>query len=169
MKKTIIGIVIGIIVLGGLIWLARPTTQSGQPASLVSPPAGGASGVLSTEKSSFDFGTISMAAGKISHSFKIKNTGQESVMIEKMYTSCMCTTAMLKINNRTFGPYGMPGHGFIPSIKEKIAPNEEAVIDVIFDPSAHGPAGVGRIQRVIVIENSAGEPLQLNFTANVTP
>ena len=82
----------------------------------------------------------------------------------------MCTTASLKMNGRTFGPYGMPGHGFIPKINEKLGPGEETIAEVIFDPTAHGPAGVGQIQRTITIENNAGAPLQvLSFTANVTP
>ena len=110
-----------------------------------------------------------MAAGKVSRAFTIKNTGTGSVMIEKIYTSCMCTAAKLTHNDKQFGPYGMPGHGVIPRISESLATNDEATVEVVFDPAAHGPSGVGRIDRVVVIENSAGEPLELAIRATVTP
>ena len=81
----------------------------------------------------------------------------------------MCTTATLMIGGGKFGPYGMPGHGFIPKINGIIGPNEEATVEAVFDPSAHGPAGVGRVQRTVTIENSAGQPVELLLAAMVTP
>lgn len=81
----------------------------------------------------------------------------------------MCTTAVLVIDDKRSGPYGMPGHGFIPKINETMNVGEEATVEVIFDPAAHGPAGVGRIERKITIENNAGQSLELEFTALVTP
>lgn len=164
MNKTIIGVIGAILVLGGIIWMARPGSQSGTASSVRS------SGTLAVkEANNYDFGTISMAAGNVSHQFKIKNTGNEGVNIEKIYTSCMCTTAMLKVGGKQFGPYGMPGHNAVPKIDQALNPNEEAVIEVVFDPAAHGPAGVGKIQRAVTIENSAGQPVELLFAAVVTP
>jgi len=164
MNKTIIGIILGVLVLGGLIWIARPDGQNNSVVSATS------NGTLTVEEANnYDFGTISMAAGKVSHQFKIKNASSEAVTVKKMYTSCMCTTAELTIGSRQFGPYGMPGHGAIPSINQTISPNEEATVEVVFDPAAHGPAGVGRIQRTITIENNAGQPVELSFAAVVTP
>src|SRR3989344_7273376 len=58
----------------------------------------------------FDFGTISMSKGDVEHIFKIKNTGASPVNLEKLYTSCMCTIAYLKIGEYDRGPFGMPGH-----------------------------------------------------------
>lgn len=164
-KTTVISIIIAIVALAGIIWIARPDSRSGNTASIATKSPG----VLDAEETSFDFGTISMAAGKVKHAFKIKNASNEPVTIGKMYTSCMCTTAALMMNGKQFGPYGMPGHGFIPKINEIIGPNGEATVEVVFDPVAHGPAGVGRIQRTITIENNAGQPLELGFTALVTP
>jgi len=164
MNKIFIGIVT-IIAVGGVIWIARPTSQSGNTASL----APSSNGTLSAEELNFDFGTISMAAGDVSHAFTIKNTGADPVAIEKIYTSCMCTTALLTLGGKQFGPYGMPGHAYVPKINKSLSPNEEATVEVVFDPTAHGPAGVGTIQRVVTIENNAGEPLELQFSALVTP
>lgn len=166
MNKTIISIIIGVVILGGLIWIARPDLKNNSEVSL---SASGNGTLIVEEANNYDFGTISMAAGKVKHEFKIKNTGNEEVVINKMYTSCMCTTATLMMKDGQYGPYGMPGHGSIPNIGKVINPNEEATIEVVFDPAAHGPAGVGRIQRAITIENSAGQPMELMFSAIVTP
>lgn len=163
-NKTIISIIVGVIVLGGLVWIARPGVKNTSVAQSSS------NGMLSVEEANnYDFGTISMAAGNVTHQFKIKNTSSDSVTVEKMYTSCMCTTATLIANGKQFGPYGMPGHGAIPKIGQVIGVDEEAIVEVVFDPAAHGPAGVGRIERVVVLENNAGEPIELQFVAVVTP
>src|SRR3989344_3147780 len=132
MTKTSIGIFLGILVLAAMIWVARPAAEKGT----VNYPEG-SSGALEAKESSFDFGTISMAKGKVSHSFAVKNSGAGPVTIEKMYTSCMCTTAVLMKDGRKFGPYGMAGHGFIPKINEALASGAEAVVEVVFDPAAH--------------------------------
>jgi len=167
MNKTIIGFVAAIIVLGGLIWTARPDAKN---ASLLPTSESGNNGTLTVEEANnYDFGTISMAAGKVKYTFKIKNTSSEAINIERIYTSCMCTTATLTIGDKQFGPYGMPGHGAIPRINQAVNPNEEAAVEVVFDPAAHGPAGVGRIQRVVTLEDSAGRLVELQFAAIVTP
>ncbi len=162
MNKLILGSIGAVLVLGGLVWIARPQNGASTPEN--------SNGVLvAQEANSYDFGTISMAAGNVTHQFRIKNTGSEAVTIRKMYTSCMCTTAFLMVQGKRFGPVGMPGHGAIPSINQAVNPSEEAVVEVAFDPSAHGPAGVGRIQRTVTIENNSGQPVELQFSAIVTP
>ncbi|MEK7610352.1 MAG: DUF1573 domain-containing protein [Patescibacteria group bacterium] len=164
MNKITIYIVVVILGLSGLIWLARPTDQKTVPAA-----ASGGAALVVEENPDYNFGTISMAAGMVKHVFSIKNTSPTVVTINKMYTSCMCTTAELTVDGKKIGPYGMPGHGAIPKIDENLAPGDEALIEVVFDPAAHGPAGVGRIQRVVTIENSTGRPVELGFSALVTP
>ena len=165
-KKNILISVLGLLVVLGLIWIARPGGTKNNPAVRADSVS---KSTLTAQETSFDFGTVSMAAGNVKHDFQIKNTGNEPVVIRKMYTSCMCTTASLSIGGSKFGPYGMPGHGFIPSIDEVLAPGEIATASAVFDPNAHGPAGVGRIDRVITLENNTGAPLELKFSAVVTP
>ena len=148
----------------GFIWMARPAPQSGTASPIL-----GKNGVLAARENNYDFGSISMAAGKVSKTFAIKNTGTDALAVSQLYTSCMCTVATLKIGGRSVGPFGMPGHGFAQRINEIIQPNEETAIEVVFDPAAHGPAGVGRIERAVYLENSAGAALELKFSATVTP
>ncbi len=163
-KTTILGLVLAVIVFGAVVWFARP----GTPSAVV-PRAENSTAALSADELNFDFGTISMAAGKVTHDYKIKNGGTDQAVISKMYTSCMCTTALLQIDDKKFGPFGMPGHGSVPSIGEKLPPGKEAVVSAVFDPAAHGPAGVGRIQRSIRLETDSGKFLDLQFSAMVTP
>jgi hypothetical protein len=126
--------------------------------------------VLTSDAPFFDFGRISMAQGKVSHRYSIQNSGATPLTITKMFTSCMCTTATLTTPSaKQFGPFGMPGHGLLASISESLAPKEVAQVDVVFDPAAHGPAGVGPTARTVTVVNDAGLALELRFNATVTP
>jgi len=170
--KVLIGAGAAILVLGGLIIAAMPEPGASKPATVASRSTASANsdGALSAPETNFNFGSISMAKGKVTHRYWIRNTGTEPILIRKMYTSCMCTTAALvKSSGRKFDPVGMPGHAPIATINEPMSPGEQAIIEVVFDPAAHGPAGIGPTDRVVTIENSAGQPLELAFTANVTP
>lgn len=123
---------------------------------------------LTAEQTAYDFGSVSMAKGKVSYVFTLKNPSSGPLEISKLYTSCMCTESLLTLSGQTFGPYGMPGHGLIPSLNQTLAPGQQAALEVIFDPAAHGPAGVGPIARTVTVETPQGN-LTLNIKALVTP
>lgn len=168
MKNQTKGIVLGILatmVVGAIIFFIWNTTQSGETAA----PKEWSASALAAQEQFYDFGTISMAAGKVRNSFAVRNDGTEPVSITKITTSCMCTIARLKTGERTFGPFGMPGHGAVPSIREEIAPGETTEIEVEFDPAAHGPSGTGMIRRIVYVDtNSQTKPkLEFSFAANV--
>ncbi len=169
--KVIIGAGAAVLVLGGAIIAAMPEPGANKPATVEpsSPASATGAGTLNVFVKKYNFGSISMAAGKVTHRYAIRNTGMAPVTIQKMYTSCMCTTAALVKGEKKSAAFGMPGHTPIPTINVPMNPGEEAMVEVIFDPAAHGPAGVGPIERVVTIENSAGPPLELAFAATVTP
>ena len=166
MKNVLIYIAVIVVFFGGLIFFTRPNKNNDSAAINSSP---GLSGEFSMEETSFDFGEISMANGKVTHQVKVKNSSDTPLVIEKIYTSCMCTQAALLKDGIKFGPYGMPGHGIVPKINQKVGSGEEVVIEAIFDPAAHGPAGVGRIERVVYIEQKDGKTLELQISATVKP
>ena len=122
-----------------------------------------------SSEQSYDFGKISMAKGNVSHAFEVKNNSSEPLKIEKIYTSCMCTTALLAIGDELSGPFGMPGHGMIPPVKKTLSPGATASLEVIFDPQAHGPAGLGKVERIVYVETGDGEVQEFKFTAEVAP
>lgn len=170
MLYTLIAFTVIVILLGIYISqenAAQPKPDSNRPVATASAPA--AVGALASPGPFHDFGKISMAAGNVSHRFTIENTGGSAITVTKLYTSCMCTTATLITLAGKKGPFGMPGHAPIPSITEIMAPEGRARVEIVFDPKAHGPAGVGRIERVITVENNAGKPLTLGFVAMVAP
>ena len=164
-KIILIVIAATVLGLGAVIWFTRPDTVNNQQGSLSS----GTAGTLLSEESMFDFGKISMREGNVFHVFKIKNTGTGSVTVDKVYTSCMCTTATLKVGSSKKGPFGMQGHGSIPRINTPIGSGEEATLEVVFDPTAHGPAGVGKIERVVYVENTGPNTLEFQIAADVIP
>ncbi|MBI2634021.1 MAG: DUF1573 domain-containing protein [Parcubacteria group bacterium] len=126
---------------------------------------------LTPEETAFDFGTVSMAKGKVNHMFRVTNTGASTVNLQEMSTSCMCTEAeMIMGDSRKMGPFGMPGHGGpMNFLNEDIPPGESFVVNVMFDPAAHGPAGVGPVIREIYLGNYEKPLLTLEIRANVTP
>lgn len=146
----------------------RTAAPSAAPSALAVAPTSAGQGLVARE-SYFDFGSISMAAGKVTHRYWLHNESAAPVTIQRIHTSCMCTTATLVKGLRVIGRYGMAGHGPVPDVNQSLAPGEEAYVDVAFDPAAHGPAGLGRTERVVTIERAGGETLQLGFVANVTP
>lgn len=123
---------------------------------------------LSADNSAYDFGNISMSNGKVIYEFKIKSSADSQ--IKKIYTSCMCTEAEMILGDKKLGPFGMPGHRAVPIINQPIGAGEEFIIRAIFDPAAHGPAGLGKMQRQIYIEEQeVKKPLTLNISAFVEP
>ena len=164
MKKIIIGVGFGVLLLVAVIFAARPNISNNGAAVVASN-----STLVVEESSNYDFGSISMAAGKVTRQFKIRNTGAETVTVSKMYTSCMCTSALLMKGEKKFGPYGMPGHGMIPSTNAVLEPGAQGNIQVVFDPAAHGPAGIGTVTRVVYVETKESGTLELSISATVTP
>ena len=171
----IAGVALIILALVVAIIAAKPDSRSAAPARATPAVASPASSAarpfegLRAKETYFEFGSISMTAGKVRHRYWFRNESTAPVLIQRVYTSCMCTTATLVKGMRVIGSYGMPGHGPLPEVNQSLAPNEAAYVDVEFDPAAHGPAGLGRTERVVTIERAGGEPLQLAFVANVTP
>lgn len=167
-KKVLstIFIAAGVVALGLLLLYAEPKAGENVESKNIS---SNQTSQLTADLSAYDFGTISMKNGKVTKSFKVYNNQNSPVLVTKVYTSCMCTDALLKIDSKLYGPFGMLAHGAAPSVNQEIKPNQEASIDVTFDPNAHGPAGVGVIEREVTVEQASGGKLTLNIKANVTP
>ncbi len=164
LKILLIGSVITLAILfAGLVWLSRPEVKPQVPAASV--------GKLTASETFYDFGTVSMAKGLVTHKFTLTNSGSVPGVVTKLYSSCMCTKAALDISGKKWGPFGMPGGhgGTIPAIAAEIAPGQTGDVEAIFDPAAHGPAGVGKIERQITVEQNGQPPLILNIKALVTP
>lgn len=128
-------------------------------------------GMLMTEAPSYDFGTVSMKDGNVTHRYTVTNAGPEEVIITKVYTSCMCTEANITdARGKQFQGYGMQGHGPLRKANIAVAPGERITVEAVYDPAAHGPSGIGLADRTIFLEtNSVETPtFELRFRAMVT-
>lgn len=105
------------------------------------------------ENPAFDWGDINIEGGNVDRTFKFKNEGDKDLIIKSAGTSCMCTTAEVKLPNGTLSPkFGMHEKIIWGGI---VKPGEEFEVKIVFDPLAHGPDGVGPIQREVYIETSS--------------
>lgn len=158
----VVGLVAMMLLVVGAFVFSPPSAQSQK--GLISDSR------LVVDEGVYDFGTISMAGGKVTKVFTISNDTSGPIIVRKLYTSCMCTNATLVKGERRIGPFGMEGHnGPIPLINEEIPAGEKVQLETTFDPAAHGPAGIGPIVRNVFLETADGKKLVLEIKARVTP
>lgn len=169
-SKTISIISIVLVVLTGLfIW--GYAGKGGTTASVqgVATTLAAASALIAPEIL-YDFGTISMKNGNVTKEFNVTNPTDKDITVSTVLTSCMCTKAFIVLpDGSAKGPFGMPGMGSVPPANEIIKAGESRTIRVVYDPNAHGPAGVGRIDRFVTLTDSSGGTLELEIKALVTP
>ncbi len=166
LKQILILLGLVAVVVIGLVWFSN-SSKTKMPTAVINSES---AGVLTFDKSQYDFGKVSMANGKVSKDFILENKSRNNVEVGEVYTSCMCTEAELKVGDRIAGPFGMQGHGLARNANLVVKSGETLTVKAIFDPAAHGPAGVGPIERQIAVYTDTGkEPIVLNFKAVVTP
>jgi hypothetical protein len=164
MNKTITITLLIVVALLGVMFLGqRNAAQTPTPAQANAKSSLTASEIL------YDFGTISMANGNVSHCFSVTNPTAQDITVEDLTTSCMCTSAYIVNGTGKQGPFGMPGMGYVPKANMLIKAGETRQIDVVYDPNAHGPAGVGTIDRFVYLASKNAGTLQLEIKAVVTP
>jgi len=168
-NKMLYGLIaISVIAIGFGIY--RSQQQAAAPSPVPRVQAAVQSGGLVSARPHYDFGTISMAAGNVSTTYRVRNDSAAPLTINRIFTSCMCTTAtLIMASGRMQGPFGMPGHGPLKAVSAQLAPGEVALLELVFDPAAHGPSGIGRIERVVTVNAGGVRPLQLGMVALVRP
>lgn len=124
---------------------------------------------LEADHLSHDFGDVPIDAGEVSADFRIRNASAEPVQLAAVYSSCMCTTAVLEFDGWRSGPFGMPGHDLPNAVDREVAPGGQFTMRVTFDPAAHGPEGVGPTRRQVALHTVNGGFMHLELTANVVP
>ncbi len=168
--QTIITTVLALVAVTGLLVVGynnnKNTQASVQGVSTITETSG-----LAVSETFYDFGTVSMKNGNVTKDFTLTNPTDTDIMVSRIETSCMCTSAyIVEPDGTNKGPFGMPGHGgAVPPANETIPAGESRIIRVVYDPNAHGPAGVGQIDRFITITDAAGDALRLEIKALVTP
>ena len=94
---------------------------------------------ISLTPASFDFGDVSQKEGIVSTYFDLKNEGKSDLIINKMDTSCGCTSAAIVFDQKEGPRFAMPGHGVENPVgwEVVIPPGESAKLKVYYDPSVH--------------------------------
>lgn len=163
MKKILTGAVLAVLAIGLLAWWGWSESSKLSAVTLSAES-------LTVAEKSFDFGAISMKNGEVATNFVVTNPTERTVTLRQIVTSCMCTVAYLETSGGEQGPFGMPGHnGPTAAVNESIAPGESRVLRVVYDPAAHGPAGVGPVNRLVTLTDADGQTLELEIKALVKP
>jgi len=158
---AVIIVILTLLIFAGIFILGGKTSSQNDQNGKVS--------LLQTPEGIHDFGKISMANGNVEKIFKVANPTDEDIFIKTVTTSCMCTSAYIVKGDLIKGPFKMPGMGYVPPANETIKAGESIDIKVVYDPNAHGPAGVGIIDRFVYLADSGGGKIQLEIKANVMP
>lgn len=161
---AVIVVILALLIGWGIVGKENQNGPSNTQASIA--------GALTSTEKSFDFRSISMKNGKVSHIFELKNEEPDALTIKKVYTSCMCTRAsILDSAGKNLGDFSMPGHGGgSPTADIKVNAGETIKVEAIFDPNAHGPSGTGLAKRSVYLETDSQKTpkVELQFSANVT-
>lgn len=96
----------------------------------------------------YDFGQIEASQGDVNTTFTVANKGKSDLIITGMETSCGCTTARLIVDNQKSPIFSM--HNNPKNWQVSLKPNQQAILEVIFDPNFHKGAE-GFITRTIKI------------------
>lgn len=170
MKANIILGALVVALLFGAVFLLGYSGRGSTAASVQNAgQSNGRSGLVAPQPF-YNFGTISMKNGDVSYDFTVTNPTDKDITVPTLVTSCMCTRALIiEPDGTTKGPFKMPGMGYVPPADEIIKAGESRTIRVIYDPNAHGPAGVGPIDRFAILTDADGGTVQLEIKAVVTP
>ncbi len=170
--KYIIGtfVVIIALVIGVAVLASKPTGGSVAGSNT----AGGDRYVsntlvqgVSADTESIDIGKVTYGGGIVSKVYEIKNDTGRDIELKKIVTSCMCTKARVKFMDKTTKFYAMEMNGDKnPIINYDFPAGSSATVEFNFDPAAHGPAGIGPIDRVITLYFDAGYK-ELKFNGEV--
>ncbi|MDE2037791.1 MAG: DUF1573 domain-containing protein [Patescibacteria group bacterium] len=167
--KTIFIILAVCLVLAGLLtWSYIKSGASAESVQGVSQT--GAKSALTATTTFYDLGNMPINGGEVTKEFTVANPTDKDIFVSTLITSCMCTNAyIIEPDGSTKGPFGMLGMGYVPPADETIKAGESRIIRVVFNPAAHGPAGLGMIDRFITLTDSAGGTLVLEIKGVVTP
>ncbi|HEY4478585.1 MAG TPA: DUF1573 domain-containing protein [Candidatus Paceibacterota bacterium] len=167
-KSTLIALLICFAIIGLLLWGYSKNVIK-ESSSRDSLQANLSQSLLTAIETIYDFGEISMKNGNVNKEFIIKNPTDKDINLKTVVTSCMCTSAFIIRQGYEKGPFKMPGMGYVPPANEIIKAGESIKIKVVYDPNAHGPAGVGPIDRFIYLSDSGGGKIELEIKALVKP
>jgi len=136
-RNYTVTIIIIILIAGFFYWRSIPPKDSP---------------IIEVEPTNLNLGTVSQAKGTVSSTVRIMNKGTEPLILNKIETSCMCTSAsIINVEGGEEPRFGMVGHGTNPTDwNYLIPPGESSKLKIYYDPNAHKELR-GAITRTITI------------------
>jgi hypothetical protein len=114
-----------------------------------------------------DLGTISQSKGDVSSDFELKNVGESDLIIDKLSSSCGCTSASVVYEGKVGPSFTMPGHGKENPTDWQVAvkPGDTAILRVFYDPNAHGDF-TGAVTRTVSLFSN--DPVEFETKVTIT-
>ncbi|HDL74940.1 MAG TPA: DUF1573 domain-containing protein [bacterium] len=106
----------------------------------------------------YDFGDVSQKKGDVTTFFELKNKGKTDLVINKLETSCGCTSASIVYKNNEGPIFNMPGHGINEEIGDweiTLSPGEKAQLKVYYNPNMHKDFRGTAIREIYVFSNDS--------------
>ena len=104
----------------------------------------------------YNFGDISQKEGIATTLFELKNEGKSDLIIDRLETSCGCTSASIIYQGKESPKFSMPGHGINEEIGEwqlVIKPGDMAQFKVYYDPDTHKDFRGTAIREISIFSN----------------
>ena len=114
-----------------------------------------------------DLGSVSQKQGVVTTDFEFKNAGKSDLIINKLSSSCGCTSGAIIYSDVTGPKFTMEGHGQENPKDWEVAikAGDEAVLRVYYDPSVH-PDLEGAVTRTISIMSN--DPVEFEKVVTIT-
>ena len=109
---------------------------------------------ISLETETFDFGKVSKKQGPARKIIKLRNKGNQDLIVSEIKPSCSCTTVSLQVDKNKSSYFGQAGSG--EGWQMVIGPNKEGELEIVFD-AAHPTIKAGHVSRNIAI--TSNDPL----------
>jgi hypothetical protein len=95
--------------------------------------------IIAIDPSLYDFGDVSRKEGTITTFLEIKNEGKSNLVIDRIETSCGCTSASIVYQEKEGPTFTMPGHDKKNSTEWQVSipPGKTAKLKVYYDPNVH--------------------------------
>lgn len=117
-------------------------------------------------KTSVDIGDVRQSKGVTSTTFSFKNEGKTDLVINKISTSCDCTSASIVYQGKEGPVFTMPGHGAENPTDWQIAitPGDTAELKIYYDPNTHKDLRGPVTRTVTVVSN---DPVNFETTVKI--
>ena len=113
--------------------------------------------IITLETQDYDFGDVSQDGGVVTAFFELNNDGKNDLIINKLETSCGCTSASIVYNGEEGPVFSMPGHGINEDVpadwQVTIKEGEKAQVKVYYDPDVHPGFRGTAIREVHIFSN----------------